>query len=158
MVWQLDEPLADPAPLNVLYISRLAANKASKVLLSGAGGTIYLVVIVVIALENEKWWRWLPRSFRSQLRAITAHLPTRHILHTASSQSFSSAHLTGDVRLVHYFRWIERADLRLLTLPSSKPPLEMRGPKIPCSHFSMICPEILHPSSECCRLSSVFSY
>ena len=38
MVWQLDEPLADPAPLNVLYISCLARDLGIKVLLSGAGG------------------------------------------------------------------------------------------------------------------------
>src|SRR5437660_3841670 len=38
MVAQLDEPLADPAPLNVLYISRLAREQGMQVLLSGAGG------------------------------------------------------------------------------------------------------------------------
>ena len=37
MVAQLDEPLADPAPLNVLYISQLAKKHGIKVLLSGAG-------------------------------------------------------------------------------------------------------------------------
>ena len=38
MVAQLDEPLADPACLNVLYISQLARQKGIKILLSGAGG------------------------------------------------------------------------------------------------------------------------
>jgi asparagine synthase (glutamine-hydrolysing) len=38
MVYQLDEPLADPAALNVRYISRLARQNNRKVLLSGAGG------------------------------------------------------------------------------------------------------------------------
>jgi asparagine synthase (glutamine-hydrolysing) len=38
MVVQLDEPLADPAPLNVLYISQLAREQGIKVLLSGAAG------------------------------------------------------------------------------------------------------------------------
>ncbi len=33
----LDEPLADPAPLNVLYINQLARKNGFKVLLSGAG-------------------------------------------------------------------------------------------------------------------------
>jgi len=44
MVWQLDEPLADPAPLNVLYISELARRNGIKVLLSGAGATTCLRV------------------------------------------------------------------------------------------------------------------
>ena len=38
MVWSLDEPLGDPAPLNVLFISEVARNSGVKVLLSGAGG------------------------------------------------------------------------------------------------------------------------
>ena len=38
MVKNLDEPIADPAALNVLYISRLAKEQGMKVLLSGAGG------------------------------------------------------------------------------------------------------------------------
>ena len=38
MVYQLDEPLADPACLNVLFISQIARKKGIKVLLSGAGG------------------------------------------------------------------------------------------------------------------------
>ena len=41
LVWQLDEPLADPAPLNVLFISQLYRDQGIKVLLSGAGG-VYL--------------------------------------------------------------------------------------------------------------------
>ena len=48
MVVQLDEPLADPAPLNVLYISRLAREQGIKVLLSGAGGTTFSLAIAVI--------------------------------------------------------------------------------------------------------------
>ena len=35
MIFQLDEPLADPAALNVLYISQLARKQGIKVLLSG---------------------------------------------------------------------------------------------------------------------------
>ena len=37
MVSMLDEPLADPACLNVYFISKLAADHGMKVLLSGAG-------------------------------------------------------------------------------------------------------------------------
>ena len=38
MIWHLDEPQADPAPLNVLNISRRAAEMGFKVLIGGAGG------------------------------------------------------------------------------------------------------------------------
>ena len=59
MVGQLDEPLADPAPLNVLYISQLARQNGMKVLLSGAGGDdIFTGYRRHYALLMEKWWRW----------------------------------------------------------------------------------------------------
>ena len=38
MVWHLDEPQADPAPINALLICELARQNGIKVLLSGAGG------------------------------------------------------------------------------------------------------------------------
>jgi asparagine synthase (glutamine-hydrolysing) len=119
MVWQLDEPLADPAPLNVLHISRLAREQGIKVLLSGAGGDdLFSGYRRHLALENEKWWRWLPRPLRLQLRAITGHLPTSHPFTRRLRKAFSGAHLEGDARLVHYFRWIERADLEALYSPA----------------------------------------
>tara|TARA_R110000796_G_scaffold118864_1_gene232723 strand:- start:83519 stop:85399 length:1881 start_codon:yes stop_codon:yes gene_type:complete len=38
MIWHLDEPQADPAPLNVLNISKRAVEMGFKVLIGGAGG------------------------------------------------------------------------------------------------------------------------
>lgn len=38
MIWHLDEPQADPAPLNVLNISKRAKEMGYKVLIGGAGG------------------------------------------------------------------------------------------------------------------------
>ena len=63
MVWMLDEPLGDPAPLNVLYISELAKQNGIKVLLSGAGGDdIFTGYRRHRALIAEKWWSWLQKS------------------------------------------------------------------------------------------------
>jgi asparagine synthetase B (glutamine-hydrolysing) len=61
MIWQLDEPLADPAPLNVLYICELARKSGMKVLLSGAGGDdLFTGYRRHRAVELERWWSWLP--------------------------------------------------------------------------------------------------
>ena len=38
MLWHLDEPLADPAAINVLLIAESAKRSGVSVLLSGAGG------------------------------------------------------------------------------------------------------------------------
>ncbi|QNJ07706.1 asparagine synthase (glutamine-hydrolyzing) [Synechococcus sp. Minos11] len=119
MVWQLDEPLADPASLNLLHISRLAREQGIKVLLSGAGGDdLFSGYRRHMALEAEKWWRWLPRPLRLQLRASTGHLPTSHPFTRRLRKAFSGAHLEGDARIVHYFRWIERSDLEPLFTPA----------------------------------------
>ena len=52
MIAQLDEPLADPAPLNVFFISRLAREHGMKVLLSGAGGDDLLPAIGATPLST----------------------------------------------------------------------------------------------------------
>ena len=68
MIGQLDEPLADPAPLNVLYISQLARRHGMKVLLSGAGGDdLFSGYRRHVALHYERYWRWLPQSVRAGL-------------------------------------------------------------------------------------------
>ena len=123
MVWQLDEPLADPAPLNVLYISRLARDHGIKVLLSGAGGDdLFTGYRRHLALQNERFWAWLPHQLRIQLRQLTDLLPPSHPFFRRLRKAFSGAHLDGDARLVNYFRWIDRSDLHALyTLPSVLP-------------------------------------
>jgi asparagine synthase (glutamine-hydrolysing) len=119
MVWQLDEPLSDPAPLNVLLISRLAREHGIKVLLSGAGGDdLFTGYRRHYALRLERLWGWLPRSLRARLRYLNNLLPSDQSFGRRLSKYFSGAHLDGDARLVHYFRWIERADLHALYTPA----------------------------------------
>ena len=121
MVWYLDEPLADPAPLNVLNICRLAREQGIKVLLSGAGGDdLFTGYRRHLALQNEKWWDWLPHSLRLQLRNLSGQLPSNQRFTRRLRRAFSGAHLEGDARLVHYFSWIERADLQALYSPAFK--------------------------------------
>lgn len=119
MIWHLDEPLADLAPLNVFYISRLARQLGLKVLLSGAGGDdLFSGYRRHLALTTERLWRWLPRPLLLRLRGLTGHLPADHSLFRRLRKVFSGAHLVGDARLVHYFSWIERLDLEALYTPA----------------------------------------
>jgi asparagine synthase (glutamine-hydrolysing) len=136
MVWQLDEPLADLAPLNLLLISRLAREQGIKVLLSGAGGDdLFSGYRRHLALDNEQWWRWLPRPLRLRLRAFTGHLSPSHPLTRRLRKAFSGAHLEGDARLVHYFRWIERSDLEALYSPAFRAALGRSRVKDPMLEF-----------------------
>ena len=85
MVAQLDEPLADPAPLNVLYISQLARDGGIKVLLSGSGGDdLFTGYRRHRALGLERFWRWLPSGARVSLKTLTGKV--------RSEKAFASAH------------------------------------------------------------------
>lgn len=118
MVWQLDEPLADPAPLNVMLISLLARKQGIKVLLSGNGGDdLFSGYRRHLALNNEIFWNWLPRSARILLRDLTGRLPNSSSHFRRLSKLFSGAHLGGNERIVNYFKWINRADLQALYTP-----------------------------------------
>ena len=118
MVVQLDEPLADPAPLNVLYISRLAREQGIKVLLSGAGGDdLFTGYRRHRALMAEGLWSWLPRSARVGLEQLSCRLDQRRPIFRRLRKLFNGASLGGDARLVNYFRWIDRKDLAALYTP-----------------------------------------
>jgi asparagine synthase (glutamine-hydrolysing) len=118
MVWQLDEPLADPAPLNVLYISELARQQGIKVLLSGAGGDdLFTGYRRHRAVQLERYWSWLPKATRSGLERATAILNQRNPVARRLTKLLSGAGLSGDERLVNYFVWVKEAELMALYTP-----------------------------------------
>lgn len=115
MVKTLDEPIADPAALNVLYISQLARKQGIKVLLSGAGGDdIFTGYRRHFALMTEQWWDWLPVKLRKILSNVSSKLNQGSTLNRRITKLFSGAQLEGDQRLVNYFKWTQRHDLKRL--------------------------------------------
>jgi asparagine synthase (glutamine-hydrolysing) len=119
MVAQLDEPLADPAPLNVLYISQLARDQGIKVLLSGAGGDdLFTGYRRHRAVRAEHYWRWLPSPVRQILDNASAGLDQRRPLFRRMAKLFNGAGLEGDDHLANYFVWAREADLLSLYTPA----------------------------------------
>lgn len=108
MLYALDEPQADPAPLNSLYICEQARARNIKVLLSGAGGDdIFSGYRRHYALLQERLWSWLPRSGRELLSDASALLPPRSQLMRRIGKAFAYAGLSDDERLASYFFWIK---------------------------------------------------
>ena len=65
LIYFLDEPQADPAPINAMFIAERAREDGIKVLLSGAGGDdIFTGYRRHSALIFEKYWTWLPSLLR----------------------------------------------------------------------------------------------
>ena len=128
MVAQLDEPLADPASLNVYYISKLARENGIKVLLSGTGGDdLFTGYRRHYALYLEKYLDWLPKTVKNKIKHISTRLDARKPSYRRISKMFSGIELDGDVRLVNYFRWIEQC--RLKTLYSTNSILQLENNK-----------------------------
>ena len=115
MITMLDEPTADMAPINVMLIAAQARKDGVKVLLSGAGGDdVFSGYRRHIALQLERWWRWLPAPLRSTLRAGSRLAPGGKAWGRRLQTAFRSADRPADERLMSAFFWSDRKTRRSL--------------------------------------------
>lgn len=115
MVYHLDEPLADPACLNVLYISQLARAAGVKVLLSGAGGDdLFTGYRRHQALRSYETLDVLPKPIRRALSSLATLLTTNIPLFRRARKYLRAGGLDGDRRLVEMLSWHSRKELEAL--------------------------------------------
>jgi asparagine synthase (glutamine-hydrolysing) len=108
MLFHLDEPQADPAPINALLIAEQARRDGIPVLLSGAGGDdIFSGYRRHRALGMERLWGWMPRSARRPLARAGAALGAGRggSLRRRVGKAFAHADLEGGERMASYFWW-----------------------------------------------------
>ena len=142
MVYQLDEPLADPATLNVLYISQLARQNGIKVLLSGAGGDdLFTGYRRHMAVGYEWLWSGFPAGMLRMAEQLTSGLDQRYPLFRRLGKLFSGAGLRGDSRLANYFVWTKDSHLRSLYSPEFKALLGSQAATQPMLDFLAPLPE-----------------
>ncbi len=158
MVWMLDEPLGDPAPLNVLYISELAKRNGMKVLLSGAGGDdIFTGYRRHQAIMFDKKFQMLPKCILSGLEKITGKLDKRVTAFRRLAKLFNGASLSGDMRIINYFKWIDQQSLSSLFTADFRQEIANDLAEQPMLDFL----KLLIPTQplwiECWLWSSVFS-
>ena len=157
IVVQLDEPLADPAPLNVLYISQLAREQGMKVLLSGAGGDdLFSGYRRHRALLAERWWAWLPRRLRLGLARGARGLDHRQAWGRRLAKLFQGAGLEGDARLVNYFRWADEGDLAGLYSAEFRAALGEEAAEAPLLAFLQPLPAGVSPLERMLSLEQRF--
>jgi len=157
MVGQLDEPLADPAPLNVLYISRLARQHDIKVLLSGAGGDdLFTGYRRHWAVQAEHWWRWLPRRIRRGLEGLSMRGNQRRSALRRLARLFNSVSLDGDERLASYFLWAREAELMRLYTPEARAQVGEKPASDPLLEFLKLLPETVTPLDRMLALEQRF--
>jgi len=115
MIWHLDEPQADLAPLNVLRIAEAARQNGDHVLLSGAGGDdIFSGYRRHVALQNECWWSWLPLSARRAARNAAGLFPSARPFGRRLQRLLGHADLPPRERLLRYFAWTSEPAARAL--------------------------------------------
>jgi asparagine synthase (glutamine-hydrolysing) len=149
MIYHLDEPQADPAPINALFISQLAREHGMKVLLSGAGGDdIFTGYRRHFALLQEKYWTWLPRFARQQLAAIAGHIPVNDAWGRRVAKAFQYADWDQQNRLVSYFFWIHPQIVESLYGPLLKEPLISEQPATPLLRTLACLPDHTHPLNQ----------
>lgn len=157
MVVQLDEPLADPAPLNVLYISQLARQQGVKVLLSGAGGDdLFTGYRRHRALMLERYWEWLPRAARQGLCNLTAYFGQGGSLGRRLAKAFAHAGLPADQRLAGYFLWADPARVLGLFAPGHRAALASEAMTAPLVDYLAALPPGLEPLQRMLALEQRF--
>jgi asparagine synthase (glutamine-hydrolysing) len=115
IIWYLDEPQADSAPLHVFRITELAKTKGIKVLLGGtAGDDIFSGYRRHQALEYEKYFKLMPLSIRKNIRKLLSLMPKNNLLIRRVSKLSENLDKTVVQRMSGYFNWLSTDSVRQL--------------------------------------------
>lgn len=114
MIYHLDEPQADPAPIHVYLIAQAAKQDGIKVLLSGTGGDdIFSGYRRHHALHANHIAQWLPLAVRKTLARFAQSLLAgnshtfnmQNPLIRRSAKLLGAMHLSLDQQIIHHFLW-----------------------------------------------------
>jgi asparagine synthase (glutamine-hydrolysing) len=131
-VYHVEEPQADPATVNVLFITELARQHGMKVLLSGTGGDdIFSGYRRHTALARESLWGWLPKPLRASMRVGATHVGTSSAFGRRLAKAGRYADLDGDERIISYFYWTPPEAVRRLYGPALRERTGMFSPSAP---------------------------
>jgi asparagine synthase (glutamine-hydrolysing) len=115
MIWHLDEPQADAAPLNVLKIASLAREQEIKVLIGGTGGDdLFSGYRRHQALKIERYIRSLPSFLVSFVQETVKFLPSHIPVFRRLKKLVSNLHETPIKRQLGYFSWLPKKTVHSL--------------------------------------------
>jgi asparagine synthase (glutamine-hydrolysing) len=123
MLYLLDEPQADVAPINALFIAERARADGIRVLLSGAGGDDILTGYRRhVPIAFERGWRWLPqpvlRAVGAGARRVSRGAALMHSRHVRRLvKAAGCVDLDADRRLISYLTWNDRTTRQALYTP-----------------------------------------
>ena len=107
MIWHLDEPQADAAPLNVLNIAKIASKKNIKVLIGGTGGDdLFSGYRRHLALRYDKLLKYTPLPIRWLIKQSVSFLPSDRVFYRRLKKFCENIDNSQENRLIGYFNWI----------------------------------------------------
>jgi len=120
-VLQLDEPLADLAPLYVQAICRQAQNDGFKVLLGGTGGDDVFTGYRRHQVTRFEWmYNIIPHIVFKLLEKLIAFSDQGNPVIRRINKLISAGLVSRDDRLLHFFRWISNSQIKDLIHTSCK--------------------------------------
>jgi asparagine synthase (glutamine-hydrolysing) len=115
LTYILDEPLADPAAINVLLISKYAREKGFIVLLSGAGGDdVFSGYRRHKALEYDKKLDKVPKFAKAIASSVSKKLPVNNPKLRKARKFLEGVDLPMEERLIDYFYWLKNDEMESL--------------------------------------------
>lgn len=107
MIWHLEEPQADPAPLNVLNICDRASQMGFKVLIGGtAGDDLFSGYRRHQALNFERYFDNTPLLLKKVLRFLIKGIPNFNVTTRRIKKLSLDIHKTKIDRLVGFYSWL----------------------------------------------------
>lgn len=107
MIWHLDEPQADAAPINVLNICKEARNRGDIVLLGGtAGDDLFSGYRRHQALEFEKYFKLIPAPIGRFIKQITHSLAPKTATIRRIRKITANLDKTTEKRMASYYQWL----------------------------------------------------
>ncbi len=129
MIWHLDEPQADPAPLNVLNICKAARQENIKVLLGGtAGDDIFSGYRRHQALNYEGYFKVLPGPVAKLMLAATAPFNAAAPTIRRARKLLADAGKSKQERMAGYFAWLPKHVNKGLFAPAAQQMLQGYNP------------------------------
>jgi asparagine synthase (glutamine-hydrolysing) len=145
MIWHLDEPQADAAPLNVLNIASLARDMQIKVLIGGAAGDdIFSGYRRHIALKYEPLFERIPFFISKVAKFIVEFLPIKIPAFRRLKKVIKNLDKSQVERLIGYFDWM---DISLLKNLFDKRILSTINDYDPHSYFKKLLLEVQQEDS-----------
>jgi asparagine synthase (glutamine-hydrolysing) len=134
MIWHLDEPQADPAPLNVYNICKGARENGIKVLIGGAAGDdLFTGYRRHQVLLLEKYYKLIPFYFKKIFSFLILKLNSRSTFIRRLKKLIRNIAVSKIERLAGYFMWLEEDVIFDLFEKSSQ--LELKKGILPMSYW-----------------------